>query len=196
MHIQHTYVRQSLTPVFLRRRLRDEVRAKQREAERLEGEVGTLTGALSTKSRALAAAAAASEQLKQRALKAEGARAGRCAGAAVLCGAKLVFGHQCAVRNSHWSLHSPRGVGEGLPEGLHGACGGAADLAARCAELADMEAERNRCRSEAAAAGRAADRATAQLAAIPKVFSFFKIYLASLTCYMHQAQGGRAYGML
>ena len=45
----------------------------------------------------------------------------------------------------------------------------AADLAARNAELADMEAERNRCRSEAAAAGRAADRLTSQLAAMPKV---------------------------
>lgn len=31
-----------------------------------------------------------------------------------------------------------------------------------------MEADRNRCRSEAAAAGRTADKLTAQLAAIPK----------------------------
>ena len=35
-------------------RLRDDVRAKQREVERLEGEVGTLNGSLSTKARALA----------------------------------------------------------------------------------------------------------------------------------------------
>ena len=66
--------------VVVRCRLRDEVRAKQRELERLEGEVSTLTGTLSTKSRALAAASAASEQLKQRALKAEGAIAGHSAG--------------------------------------------------------------------------------------------------------------------
>ncbi len=46
---------------------------------------------------------------------------------------------------------------------------GAADLAARTKQLADMEAERARARSEAGAAGRAADKLAAQLAAVPKV---------------------------
>lgn len=45
----------------------------------------------------------------------------------------------------------------------------AAELAARSKELADMTAERNRCRSEAAAAERAADKLKQQLDALPKV---------------------------
>lgn len=47
----------------------------------------------------------------------------------------------------------------------------AADLAARSKELADAAAERNKARSEAAAAGRAADKLTAQMAALPKALS-------------------------
>lgn len=47
----------------------------------------------------------------------------------------------------------------------------AADLAARSKELADVATDRNRARSEAAAAGRAADKLTAQLAALPKARS-------------------------
>lgn len=43
-----------------------------------------------------------------------------------------------------------------------------ADLAARSKELADVSAERNKARSEAAAAVRAADKLTAQIAAMPK----------------------------
>lgn len=45
----------------------------------------------------------------------------------------------------------------------------AADLAAKAKELSDVAAERNKARSEAAAAGRTADKLTAQIAAMPKV---------------------------
>lgn len=46
---------------------------------------------------------------------------------------------------------------------------GAAELAARSKELADMTAERNKCRSEAAAAERSADKIKQQLDALPQV---------------------------
>ncbi|BDA42075.1 probable microtubule-associated protein [Coccomyxa sp. Obi] len=60
----------------------------------------------------------------------------------------------------------------------HRALTAEADLAARSKELADVSAERNKARSEAAAAGRAADKLTAQIAAMPKGSGFSEVIAA------------------
>ena len=53
-------------------RLRDEVRAKQREADKQGQEITTLKSALVSKEHAMKAAAAAAEKISERVLKAEG----------------------------------------------------------------------------------------------------------------------------
>ena len=53
-------------------RLRDELRAKQREADAQGQEMTTLKSALASKERALKAAAATAESLTDRVIKAEG----------------------------------------------------------------------------------------------------------------------------
>ena len=53
-------------------RLRDELRAKQREADAQSREMTTLKSALASKERALKAAAATAESLTDRVIKAEG----------------------------------------------------------------------------------------------------------------------------
>ncbi len=58
--------------VFDPRRLRDEARAKQKEADALSAELTTVNGAVATKDRALKAASGTIEALTQRALTAEG----------------------------------------------------------------------------------------------------------------------------
>ena len=53
-------------------RLRDELRAKQKEADAQSQEMTTLRSALASKERALKAAAATAESLTDRVIKAEG----------------------------------------------------------------------------------------------------------------------------
>ncbi|CAL5219051.1 g811 [Coccomyxa viridis] len=107
--------------VFETTRLRDELRASQREADKQAQEICTLKSALGSKEQALKAAAASAQALTERVLNAEGG------------------------------------------------------LTSRTKELSSMTAERNQYRSEAAEAGRQADKLTQRLSAMPKGSGFSEV---------------------